>query len=358
MPIPVNTLEAVSYVIRSPKWGDLSDQSIVVPAIEHIPYVQRVPKWLGSVVVNTPYVPALCNEPSSQPYVQVAELNPLPGATGVGILSSIVIPCGDRIAATEDVSAVLVDSVFGSVPTPPVFGLDPLATVITVVINGVPTIVFMNGTPQSGWVVSVADNDYSGTNRNVPGAGKTYSLVSPIGFPSYTTVSVSVLLIDYGGNEYTYSYTFTTVLVTPPYPRLPDEEVDIKTKQLSAIDLPFRFLVDCDVVLTYDEAALRNNVLSSVMLFRRNVPLRSNLGSAVPVLQFDPNDEAASYIVNAEIFDSIRLNETRVKVLKANSQVDSADGNSREYTVEYEILNRNDSRKSILLSLPKYRLDG
>lgn len=107
------------------------------------------------------------------------------------------------------------------------------------------------------------------------------------------------------------------------------------------IDLPLRFEDDGNVALVDLERAIHNNLLSSVFLQQKGIPLRPNIGSQVPMHMFDPTDELTKELVIASARDSIRKNEPRVKLGSIVTLTIDSDGNATGLRFDYSYRNSN-----------------
>jgi hypothetical protein len=215
MPIPSIDPVLVPFKLLPQRWGDLDSRLVPHPQISLVPFKLLSQRW-GDLVEHTPPVLESTYDPESNPFVIVSDLNPSVGQIDVPVDSAIYIPCGDVIATSEDTRVSLFDlyTDTGGIPEtlPPfVLGINNLETVITVQYGtGTPVVAFESGFGQNGWVVSVNTNDQAGPHRGISGVGRNYSLVPPASLPSTTLITVVINLVDFGNNEFSYSYSFTT----------------------------------------------------------------------------------------------------------------------------------------------------
>jgi len=231
MPVPVISIGVIPFALPSQTWGDLMEVS--QPAWEQVPFglpsqswgdlaevtypsVTPVPFALPSQtwgdLVETPHDPiGDYYDPGSLPFVIEAALVPAPGAVDVGLGATILIPCGDRIAVSEDRGVRVLDPFLGTSQPAELMGLDPLETVLRVTIGGgAPVTVLAGGVVTPGWTVDTTLTDQAGQYRGIVGTGRTYKITPPINWPGMTTIVVDVELVDRGKKVTLYSYFWET----------------------------------------------------------------------------------------------------------------------------------------------------
>jgi phage baseplate assembly protein W len=105
--------------------------------------------------------------------------------------------------------------------------------------------------------------------------------------------------------------------VTLPYPAAFDRSNLTANKTwMTNIDSPLRFEEDCSVVLTTDEHAIQNNLENSIMVLKRGIPLQQHLGSSIPLLVFDPNDDRTLQEAVHEVLRAASVGEPRAELEK------------------------------------------
>lgn len=127
-----------------------------------------------------------------------------------------------------------------------------------------------------------------------------------------------------------------------------------KLSFLTAFAFPLRFTDKGDINRTTDEAAIESNLRMSVMLRLNGIPLATHLGSLVPLLPFDPNDDVNSSLIAEEIIRSTKIGEPRAKV--DTGIVTSEDENTARAIVPYTVPGRS-NWSTLRLSLPLQDLD-
>lgn len=92
----------------------------------------------------------------------------------------------------------------------------------------------------------------------------------------------------------------------------PLEPIDLWRNK--AFDFPIRFSENGDIEKTSIERSIKNNLLMCLMLRIGGIPLANHLGSMVPMLPFEPNDETTAALVAEEILRSVKIGEPRARV--------------------------------------------
>jgi hypothetical protein len=194
-------------------WADGLWQDGYVPEIEFEAQNREPPPWV-SFATPVSFPEDSAPDPISTPFVIEAELNPAPSAVDVPTGTSIFIPCGDAISTLE-VPAVEVPWV-PSTKTPTPLGLNPLLTTIWVSTNGgTPVVAFSGGSPSSGWSATVDETNQAGPNRGIDGVGRDYFIRPDAGWTPGASIEITVELVDYLNNDFTYTYNFFTKNVSP-----------------------------------------------------------------------------------------------------------------------------------------------
>jgi len=169
----------------------------------------------------------------------------------------------------------------------------------TVVANG-----------QGGWDVSiVANNDYWPGQTRIDWTLKAADLFN---------------IVNFAGSIDKY--------ITLPYP---DEPVLRPALINTSFDFPFRFTSDGDVVTARDEKSIEDNMKASVMLLKGGIPLYYRLGSRVPLMPFDPNDQATYDLIAMEIVEAVRFGEFRVVVDERSRVITDESGNAIAIVTPY-----------------------
>jgi hypothetical protein len=247
-----------------------------------------------------------------------------------------------------------------SIPTPPYLISEPsspnqnLTTVSMDWSSGSPaaqadtTILTIGG--KTAIVNNVVQSDFTGTSIVNGSSGYDISLVANEDFwKSEYSIDWSITL----DNGTVAIFTGTIVkYVTLPYE---DAIVTQEATFLSAIDLPLRFEQDCNVVFTTDERAINNNMVSSVMIYKSGLPLMGHLGSKVPVLVFDPNDEVIREHIVEEVTRSIKLGERRV-TLDSTARIFISEDNKLSLGFPYKIDNK-ENWDEVIFKVPIPKLD-
>jgi phage baseplate assembly protein W len=216
-------------------------------------------------------------------------------------------------------------------------GIDTSATKIWV--NGI--VVWQSAAAQSPWTGAAA----------VVVDGYRYSLFSPGIFSGLSIVMVNVYGKDNDSNYVNTSWEFA---IGPEAILDINRSVPIDRAQfIGAIDLPYRY--GSDLQLTGDERAIENNMRNSVMIQRGMIPLRNDLGSRVPLLPFDPNDDVLREEIIAEAERAIAVGEPRATVDQMVRIYESEDNRAQMVISWYP--NSFVDSESRLLTFPVAKLD-
>lgn len=63
-----------------------------------------------------------------------------------------------------------------------------------------------------------------------------------------------------------------------------------------AFDFPLRFTAKGDLVKTTDEDAIKHNIVNAIMTTLKGIPIRTEFGSLISILSFDPSPVVSSQI--------------------------------------------------------------
>lgn len=121
------------------------------------------------------------------------------------------------------------------------------------------------------------------------------------------------------------------------------------TRQFSDLDLNFIAHPNTgDIVLRYDENAIKNSVKNLVLTQNYERPFHSEIGSPVSKLLFDLASPTLVHTLNRTISDLITNHEPRVNLIDVTSNV-SVDNNSVYVTIVFAILNTTNPIKLDLI---------
>lgn len=155
----------------------------------------------------------------------------------------------------------------------------------------------------------------------------------------------------------TDTWSVTIPIPVPPVPPPPvpvsRTSPDQSIRLLEAIDTPFRFLVNGDIETTFDERVLENNIKLSVMLTKKNVPLKTNLGSQVMSIAFGSLDEVTGELVKSDIQDAVAAGEPRVYLSSVPKIIESND-NTISAVFSYKAKQKNIDKKYINMEVWKF----
>jgi phage baseplate assembly protein W len=139
--------------------------------------------------------------------------------------------------------------------------------------------------------------------------------------------------------------------VSLPYP---DDISEIEPTYLRNFDFPFRFKPDGDAVMTTDERGIEHNMRNSIMILQQGIPLATSLGSRVPTLPFDPEDDAIRALIVQEAVRAVGIGEPRVRLDPSLRVVDS--GGTNKVTVAIPYLVRSTVKwQDLLFTIPVLR---
>jgi hypothetical protein len=153
-------------------------------------------------------------------------------------------------------------------------------------------------------------------------------------------------LIDPGShNEWLMTYE--------PHPEpIPVEEI-IDDSTFTSWDLPLRFGHSGDLVKTTFEGGIGNNLRNSVMILFNGIPLKTNLGSKVPLEVFENYDSSVRAFLADEIIRAVSVGESRVTVDPDIIAVQNEEKIS--INVPY-IINQQGRWKDVSLNVPRVRV--
>jgi hypothetical protein len=192
---------------------------------------------------------------------------------------------------------------------------------VVITING--TIAYTGSLQQLGFLVT----------RTVVANGYHYSVkpITPFGYLSI--VSITASCSDTDGHSYTVTYSFTTTFPPPP--------VQIINEDLVNISFPFKFAANGDLELTTFENSISNNMKACALIPIKSIPLKTKIGSTLPMQLFDPNDVTMQELISQSVFDSIYAYEKRVVINPDFTYTVDDDGNVVAIAVPYKYRNSN-----------------
>lgn len=200
-------------------------------------------------------------------------------------------------------------------------GQGTLANIISLVIGGRTAVT--NNIVQSSFSGSVVVNGIDSFN---------ISLVANADFPDWQALyELPWLLIADNGQQAIFQGVIVKY-VTLPYP---DELTELKHTYLRNFDFPFRFKPDGDTVMTTDERGIEHNMRNSIMVLQRGIPLAASLGSRVPTLPFDPEDDALRALIVQEAARAVAVGEPRARLDPSLRVVDTRGTNEATVAIPY-----------------------
>lgn len=112
-----------------------------------------------------------------------------------------------------------------------------------------------------------------------------------------------------------------------------------KTRTFSDIDLSFNpHPATKDLVVKYDDAAIKNAVKNLVLTSHYERPFHSEIGSSIRGLMFELASPALVAVIKQEVYDVLRNFEPRVVILDVQV-VFSQDENEMAITIVFKIVN-------------------
>lgn len=201
----------------------------------------------------------------------------------------------------------------------------------------------LNGVLQPGFSGTITLNAIDSYN---------ISIVADEDFPSWQSkYSIDWSLVANNGIEATFIGSIIKY-VSIPYP---DDIIETTPTYLRNFDFPFRFKPNGDAELTTDERGIEHNMRNSVMVLQQGIPLASSLGSRVPLLAFDPEDDSVRSIVAHEIARAIGVGEPRARVDPSLRIIDSDGTNDIKVAVPY-MVRSTVKWQDLLLSIPVLKI--
>lgn len=111
------------------------------------------------------------------------------------------------------------------------------------------------------------------------------------------------------------------------------------TRKFTDLDLNFTaHPVTKDIVLRYDENAIKTSLKNLILTSNYERPFHSEIGSPIKRLLFEPITPMLSVVIKRAIVDVVNNFEPRVQLLDVNVQV-SDDNNSIIINIEFKIVN-------------------
>ena len=120
------------------------------------------------------------------------------------------------------------------------------------------------------------------------------------------------------------------------------------TRTFSDLDLNFTaHPVTKDIVLRYDENAIKNSLKNLILTSNFERPFHSEIGSPIKRMLFEPFTPMYSVVLRRAIIDTVNNFEPRVQLLDVRIQI-LEDQNSVNISIEFKIIN---SERPIVLDL-------
>lgn len=115
-------------------------------------------------------------------------------------------------------------------------------------------------------------------------------------------------------------------------------------KTLTFKDLNITFKphpVTGDLIVTKDEAAIKQAVVNLLLTNKGERFFNSNIGSSVSSMLFEPLDYGTAGMISSEIENTLRLYEPRINVLNVDT-IPNFDDNGFDVELSFEIIGRED----------------
>ena len=109
-----------------------------------------------------------------------------------------------------------------------------------------------------------------------------------------------------------------------------------------------------DLIVSKDEAAIKQSVLNLLLTNRGERVFNANLGSSISSLLFEPLDYGTAGMVSAEIENTMNAYEPRIRVLAVNTLPDF-DQNGFDVELIFEIIGREDIPLNVAFFLERTR---
>ncbi len=111
------------------------------------------------------------------------------------------------------------------------------------------------------------------------------------------------------------------------------------TRNFSDLDLNFTaHPVTKDIVLRYDENAIKTSLKNLIMTSNFERPFHSEIGSPIKRLLFEPATPMLAVVMKRAIVDTVNNFEPRVELLNVDVYV-GEDSNAIRVTIEFKIRN-------------------
>lgn len=111
------------------------------------------------------------------------------------------------------------------------------------------------------------------------------------------------------------------------------------TRTFSDLDLNFTaHPVTKDIVLRYDENAIRTSLKNLILTSNFERPFHSEIGSPIKRLLFEPATPMLAVVMKRAIVDTVNNFEPRVELLNVDVNV-AIDSNAIRVTIEFKIKN-------------------
>ena len=109
-----------------------------------------------------------------------------------------------------------------------------------------------------------------------------------------------------------------------------------------------------DLIVSKDEAAIKQAVVNLLLTNRGERVFNANLGSSISSLLFEPLDYGTAGMVSAEIENTMKAYEPRIRVLAVNTLPDF-DQNGFDVELIFEIIGREDIPLNVAFFLERTR---
>lgn len=128
-------------------------------------------------------------------------------------------------------------------------------------------------------------------------------------------------------------------------------------KTLTFKDLNITFKphpVTGDLIVTKDEAAIKQAVVNLLLTNKGERFFNSNIGSSVSSMLFEPLDYGTAGMISSEIENTLRLYEPRINVLNVDT-IPNFDDNGFDVELSFEIIGREDLPINVAFFLERTR---
>jgi hypothetical protein len=120
-------------------------------------------------------------------------------------------------------------------------------------------------------------------------------------------------------------------------------------EQIVSFAFPLRFMGNGDIVISQDYQSLEQNMRSSALILNGSIPLKTEIGSPVCRLPFDPSDDVTKIMASMDVKDAIIVGEDRVQPL--DPTVTEVEGNL-QVSIPYKMKQSNDTWKVAQINIP------